>query len=50
VAKNPNKWAKHMAPWFNDRCKVARAQYRKAARQNGKMHDYTQAALEQFGK
>jgi hypothetical protein len=32
VAKNPNKWAKHLAPWFNERCKTARTRYRKAVK------------------
>ena len=27
VARNPNKWAKHMVPWFNKRCKTARTRY-----------------------
>jgi hypothetical protein len=48
TSRNPNKWAKHMAPWFNDRCKAARARYRAAAHQNGKAHPHTQDALQNF--
>jgi hypothetical protein len=25
--KNPNKWAKHLAPWYDAQCKIARARY-----------------------
>jgi hypothetical protein len=25
TAKNPNKWVKHLAPWYDARCKDARA-------------------------
>jgi hypothetical protein len=41
TSKNPNRWAKHLAPWFNDKCKVARAQYRMAVKNNGTMHAHT---------
>lgn len=41
TAKNPNKWAKHMAPWFNASCKTARARYRAAAKHNGSLHAHT---------
>jgi hypothetical protein len=46
TSRNPNKWAKHMAPWFNNCCKAARARYRAAAHQNGKAHPHTQDALQ----
>jgi hypothetical protein len=29
-AKNPNKWNKHLAPWFNDTCKDSKLLYHKA--------------------
>ena len=32
TAKNPNKWAKHLAPWYDARCKEARARYRAAVK------------------
>jgi hypothetical protein len=28
VQKNPNKWEKHMAPWFEEQCKGTRLKYR----------------------
>ena len=31
-SKNPNRWAKHLAPWFNESCKVAKTEYRKLKR------------------
>ena len=24
MQKNPNRWAKHLAPWFGEQCKAAR--------------------------
>jgi hypothetical protein len=45
---NPNRWAKHLAPWFNGKCKEARARYRLAVKNNGHMHAHTQEALKQF--
>ena len=27
---NPNRWEKHLAPWFTSTCRAARASYRKA--------------------
>lgn len=46
--KNPNKWAKHMAPWFNENCRTARAGYRAAARAHGNHHVSTKTALQNF--
>ena len=28
IQKNPNRWAKHLAPWFGDSCKEAKRNYR----------------------
>jgi hypothetical protein len=50
TSKNPNKWEKHMAPWFNERCKATRARYRAAVRQNGKLHAHSQDALKHFAQ
>jgi hypothetical protein len=36
--KNPNKWAKHLAPWFNEQCRNARAAYRSALNTHGNHH------------
>ena len=48
TSKNPNRWAKHLAPWYNDKCKEARAQYRMAVKNNGTMHAHTYEALKLF--
>ena len=29
VAANPNRWAKHLAPWYNDICREAKRSYRR---------------------
>jgi hypothetical protein len=42
--KNPNRWAKHLAPWFNMICKDAKRNYKVAKRQYGKKHGKTRAA------
>ena len=36
--KNPNRWAKHLAPWFNERCKEAKRAYRIQKQKYGKKH------------
>ena len=41
TSRNPNKWAKHLAPWFNVKCKNARTRYREAIGHNGKYHAHT---------
>jgi hypothetical protein len=28
IAANPNRWAKHLAPWYNDRCREAKRKYK----------------------
>lgn len=38
IQKNSNRWAKHMAPWFDTSCKEARSKYRKLKRELGKKH------------
>ena len=47
---NPNKWAKHLAPWFNAKCKDARTRYRTAVKQNRKLHSHTNHALKRYAK
>ena len=44
--KNPNKWAKHLAPWFNEQCRQARATYRAASRAQGNHHASATSALQ----
>ena len=48
TSTNPNKWEKHLAPWFTERCKTARTQYRAALKNNGKTHAHTQHALKRY--
>lgn len=45
-AKNPNKWAKHFAPWFNTQCHHARARYREAVKRNGKEFKHTEETFQ----
>jgi hypothetical protein len=40
-AKNPNRWAKHLAPWYTDTCRQAKREYRLAKREHGKKHAKT---------
>jgi hypothetical protein len=47
-SKNPNRWAKHLAPWFNEACKEAKREYRKHKRQYGKKHEKTRMAYRIF--
>jgi hypothetical protein len=48
--KNPNKWAKQLAPWFNENCRNARAAFRAASRIHGKHHASTTTALQKYLK
>jgi hypothetical protein len=36
--KKPNRWAKHLAPWFNEVCKEAKREYKIQKRIYGKKH------------
>jgi hypothetical protein len=46
--KNPNRWAKHLAPWFSAICKDARRNYKQQKRQYGKKHGKTKEAYKEF--
>jgi hypothetical protein len=46
TATNPNKWAKHFAPWFNTACHKARTRYREAVKRNGKEHRHTKLVFQ----
>jgi hypothetical protein len=46
--KNPNKWAKHLAPWFNENCRNAREAYRATYRAQGKKHASATSALQSY--
>jgi hypothetical protein len=34
--KNPNKWGKTLAPWFNEKCREAKRAMASARRLNGR--------------
>jgi hypothetical protein len=34
--RNPNKWGKTLAPWFNDECREAKRELGKLKREYGK--------------
>ncbi len=44
TAKNPNRWAKHLAPWYTETCRQAKREYRSAKRTYGKKHEKTKSA------
>jgi hypothetical protein len=46
--KNPNRWSKHLAPWFEESCKQAKYQYKQSKRQHGKKHADTKQAYVKF--
>jgi hypothetical protein len=48
TAKNPNKWAKHFAPWFDTLCYTARTRYREAVKRNGKEHQHTKEMFKEY--
>jgi hypothetical protein len=43
---NPNKWDKHLAPWFNAQCAGTRRQLRRAQRQFGKSSQQAHLAMD----
>ena len=46
--KNPNRWAKHLAPWYNEICREAKREYRTVKRAHGKKHEKTKTAYQLF--
>jgi hypothetical protein len=36
IQRNPNRWAKHLAPWYGDNCRIARQNYKRTKRTFGK--------------
>jgi hypothetical protein len=38
---NPNKWDKHLAPWFNPKCTESRRKFKKNSHRYGKRHTHT---------
>jgi len=45
---NPNRWEKHLAPWFTSTCRAARASYQAAVPHNGKTHSHTVHVLKRY--
>jgi hypothetical protein len=48
IAANPNRWAKHLAPWYNDQCREAKRQYKLCKKVKGKKHRNTLTAYQHF--
>jgi hypothetical protein len=48
--KNPNKWGKTLAPWFNEECREAKKGLAKAKRMYGKGDAHVVAALREYHK
>ena len=46
--KNPNKWGKILAPWFNEQCREAKRAYKQCKTRKGKKHGDTMAAYQRF--
>jgi hypothetical protein len=47
-SRNPNQWAKHLAPWFSEICREAKREYRSQKRIYGKKHTQTKQAYHNF--
>jgi hypothetical protein len=45
---NPNKWDKHLAPWFTEQCTTTRRTFRTLQRKFGRKHTQTIVALKTF--
>ena len=46
--KNPNRWSKHLAPWFDESCREDKKEYKIKKRRHGKMHAETKIAYAKF--
>jgi hypothetical protein len=45
---NPNRWAKHLAPWFEETCRQDKASYKRIKRTHGKKSTHTKQAYQTF--
>ena len=45
---NPNRWDKHMAPWYNTKCRESKRTFRNMRKQYGKKHSRTLKALYKY--
>jgi len=50
IPRNPNKWGKTLAPWYNDICREAKWEMGRARREHGKRHDSSIAATKRYLK
>jgi hypothetical protein len=48
--KNPNKWGKTLAPWFNDDCRAARGKLSAARREFDRGHQNILEAVRLYKK
>lgn len=48
--KNPNKWEKHMAPWFTAECKAAKQQYIRCRKTYGRASPPARQAFKDYSK
>ncbi len=47
---NPNRWGKHLAPWFNAACHVAKRQYKETCKSRGKGDELAKEHLRSYQK
>lgn len=45
---NPNKWSKHLAPWFTEECRSCKKAYILTRRKEGRDSTATKAALKAY--
>jgi hypothetical protein len=48
--RNPNKWGKTLAPWFNEDCRTAKGEMNRERRVQGKEHASSIAATKKYFK
>ena len=46
--KNPNKWGKTLAPWYNDTCREAKKELANTIREHGKGDARVQVATRKY--
>ena len=49
-SRNPNKWDKHLAPWFSEECKIAKAECKEAKIKFGNKSPPAIAAYKEYRK
>jgi hypothetical protein len=48
VNKNPNKWEKHMAPWYTAECKAAKQKYVRCRKAHGSASPPARQAFKEY--